>query len=234
MSDKRKKRKFQAKREARHLKRIADAGPLINDVKIPLGSVPADVSQQVPNNSYDPPPKFYTNKEFICIDCGSEELWTAQQQKWYYEIAKGPLFATAVRCRDCRRKCAQQEKQGDPNPIKHVGSLMKRIRDDLEPELVRAGFEFDGKKWGKGSRLAWLDYSRPGLILRCRYEPCEARIISETVDDRGEYKIVANIEMNCPRTSSELLERIHDFESAVRKYLQTLPVVTDLQERSNT
>ncbi len=71
---------------------------------VPTGAVPADQSQQVPNNSYDPPPIWYIDKPFVCVDCGCEEIWTAEQQKWYYEVAKGSLFATAKRCRECRNR----------------------------------------------------------------------------------------------------------------------------------
>jgi hypothetical protein len=70
---------------------------------MPEGAVAADQSKQVPNNSYSPPPVWYVDMPFVCVDCGSEELWTAEQQKWYYEEAKGSLYATAKRCRECRR-----------------------------------------------------------------------------------------------------------------------------------
>ena len=72
--------------------------------QMPSGAVPADNSQQVPNNSYDSPPKWYVDKPFVCLDCGSEEVWTAEQQKWYYEVAKGTLYATAKCCRECRNR----------------------------------------------------------------------------------------------------------------------------------
>ena len=71
--------------------------------KIPQGSIPADLSQQALNNSYDPP-MFYRDYMFNCIDCGSLEVWTARQQKWWYEVAKGPIYSGALRCRACRRK----------------------------------------------------------------------------------------------------------------------------------
>lgn len=115
VSDKRKKRKFAAKREQRRLKeeqerliRLANEGRLVNGVELPLGAVAADRSQQVPNNSYSPPPDFYIDIEFTCKDCGSQEVWTAEQQKWYYEVAKGSLYARAVRCRQCRNNIKDQ------------------------------------------------------------------------------------------------------------------------------
>lgn len=51
---------------------------------------------------------------------------------------------------------------------------MKRIRSNIEPWLMKAGFEFDGKNKVTDSRTAWLGYSRPGLILRCLFEPRKA------------------------------------------------------------
>lgn len=235
VSDKRKKRKFDAKREKRRLKRVADDGRLQNGVEIPRGAVPADRSQQVPNNSYSPPPSFYVDKEFVCVDCGREEIWSAQQQKWYYEVAKGSLYATAVRCRGCRRKYSREHQgHGDPNPIKHVGSLMKRIRNDIEPSLEKAGFAFDGKDKGTDSRTGWLDYARPGLILRCSFEPREARLIAETMDDRGECRIIANVELCCSRSVSALPERIVEFASALKEFIRTLPAVKGVPHRDGT
>ena len=51
---------------------------------------------------------FYEDKPFRCIDCGAESVWTAQRQKWWYEVAHGHLFSTAVRCAACRAKQRQQ------------------------------------------------------------------------------------------------------------------------------
>jgi hypothetical protein len=61
-----------------------------------------------PHNSYGEPDfvirGFYTDRPFACVDCRKAEVWTAAQQKWWYEVAKGDVFATARRCRSCRRR----------------------------------------------------------------------------------------------------------------------------------
>ena len=63
--------------------------------------IPADPSRQAPNNSYGPP-TYYEDAEFTCVDCGRRQVWTAEQQQWWYEVAKGPVDSRAIRCRDCR------------------------------------------------------------------------------------------------------------------------------------
>ncbi len=69
------------------------------------------MSKQVPNNSWGPPVMAYFDIEYRCRDCGKEEVWTAEQQKCYYEEAKGSLYAKAVRCRVSRIKKANSGEQ---------------------------------------------------------------------------------------------------------------------------
>ena len=86
----------------REKRRIADGG-------LPPGAVAADTSQQVPINTYGLPKTFYVDVAFKCEDCGSDEVWTAKDQKWFYEVAKGSLHKTAVRCRECRNRLKDQK-----------------------------------------------------------------------------------------------------------------------------
>lgn len=61
-----------------------------------------------PTNSFGIPDfvtrKFYIDQPFKCKDCGKPEIWTATQQKWWYEVAQGDVWTTAIRCRSCRKK----------------------------------------------------------------------------------------------------------------------------------
>jgi Probable zinc-ribbon domain len=69
---------------------------------------PVNEELLAPNNSYGAPDfvrrGYYVDRPFKCVDCGTEEIWTGAQQKWWYEVAKGFAYSTAVRCRLCRRK----------------------------------------------------------------------------------------------------------------------------------
>jgi len=102
MSNKRKRIKLDEQKAKQRLRRLAREGRLANGVEMPKGAVAADLSQQAPNNSFAPP-FFYSDQEFTCYDCGAEEVWTAAQQKWYFEVLKAPIYGRAKRCRACRQ-----------------------------------------------------------------------------------------------------------------------------------
>lgn len=57
-------------------------------------------------NSYGEPPfvarGWYEDQPFRCRDCGKDQVWTAAQQQWWYEVVQGSVYAGAVRCRACR------------------------------------------------------------------------------------------------------------------------------------
>lgn len=89
--------------------RLAEPAPQVP--RVPQ-RILADLARQAPNNSYSPP-TYYEDRPFECVDCGKQEVWTAQQQQWWYEVAKGPIYAVAVRCRACRqkRRAAKEEQR---------------------------------------------------------------------------------------------------------------------------
>ncbi len=90
-SSKQRKKEIKAKRLER-VNKLAKGG---------AGLVRVDATQLAPNNSWGVP-EFYRDRAFVCRDCGAHEVWTARQQKWWYEIAKGPVDSVAVRCKPCR------------------------------------------------------------------------------------------------------------------------------------
>jgi len=94
-------------------KRCLKAEKSNGGVRLNKSSVAADPKELIHNNSCFLP-QFYIDVAYSCVDCGSKELWTAKQQKWWYEIAKGNINSGAVRCLSCRNiikneKKAQQE-----------------------------------------------------------------------------------------------------------------------------
>lgn len=108
---KKKKRKLKQKeREQRKLEQLNT---------IPEGAILVNPAELSPNNSYGFPPDYYIDQEFICRDCGANELWTATQQKWWYEVAKGSIYSDAVRCKSCREK------------IKEAKELQKKHMEEM-------------------------------------------------------------------------------------------------------
>lgn len=87
-----------------------------------------DPTLLAPNNSYGEPDfvkrGYYLDQPFTCAGCNSPEVWTAAQQKWWYEVARGSLFTTAKLCRTCRRQ--EQARRAQARRIHLEGIAKKR------------------------------------------------------------------------------------------------------------
>ena len=92
--------------------------------EISPGIVLADPYQLDHNNTCALLPGYYADKAFTCRDCGVQQVWTAKQQKWWYEVAKGNLDTTAVRCRPCRK--IERERKATARRIHQEGLAKKR------------------------------------------------------------------------------------------------------------
>ena len=106
-SGKQRRAELKAKRKQREAKqRSLEAGA--KPAPRPLGTVPVNEALLAPFKSYGAPGYvmrgYYQDLPFRCQGCGKEEIWTAGQQKWWYEVAKGYVYSTAKLCRSCRRK----------------------------------------------------------------------------------------------------------------------------------
>ena len=74
---------------------------------MPDGAIVANLDEQEHNNSYSVK-AYYVDEPFTCRDCGKEEVWTAKQQQWWFEVAKGKIHSHAVRCRTCRQRVREE------------------------------------------------------------------------------------------------------------------------------
>ena len=113
----RKKAKIQSRNQQREMRLRPVLGPPVNQALL------------APNNSYGAPDfvhrGYYVDRPFRCVDCGKDEVWTGTQQKWWYEIAKGFVYTTAIRCRSCRRKKRQQS---DASRRVHLEGLERKAQ----------------------------------------------------------------------------------------------------------
>jgi hypothetical protein len=94
------------------------------------GIVTVNVSALAPNNSYGVPRfverGYYTDQPFKCADCGVHQVWTARQQKWWYEVAKGYVYSSAKLCRPCRRR--ERARRTEARRVHLEGIARKRPR----------------------------------------------------------------------------------------------------------
>lgn len=91
--------------------------------QLEIRKLPINKSKVVFNSTFLEIPDFYEDKPFKCKECGKNEVWTAKQQKRWYEEAKGDLETTAVLCRACRNsKKQQRDLQKNKMQIKHRSS----------------------------------------------------------------------------------------------------------------
>jgi len=87
-----------ARRKPRYLRKEASEA----DAPVPR-RIQADISQQAPYSGFGSVPLYYEDKEFTCDHCGEVETWTAEDQKWWFETAKGHVYTRAKRCLRCRQ-----------------------------------------------------------------------------------------------------------------------------------
>jgi hypothetical protein len=99
----------------------------------PYRFVPVNEKSLAPNNSYGAPDfvyrGYYVDRPFRCVDCGKVEVWTGTQQKWWYEVAKGFVYSSAIRCRLCRRK--ERQRRDEARRV-HLAGLARKKRAGRE------------------------------------------------------------------------------------------------------
>ena len=129
-SGKQRRSELQAKKAARKAKQAAEqaAADRAAREREAARGVPVDVSALAPNNSYGVPGfvrrGYYLDKPFVCQGCGKDEVWTAAQQKWWYEVAKGYVSSEARLCRACRRR--ERERRAEARRAHQDGLARKR------------------------------------------------------------------------------------------------------------
>ena len=94
----------------------------------PLGTAPVNEDLLAPYKSYGAPGYvmrgYYQDIPFRCQGCGKEETWTAAQQKWWYEVAKGYVYSSAKLCRPCRKK--EQARRAEARRVHLEGVARKK------------------------------------------------------------------------------------------------------------
>lgn len=133
-SNKKRKAEIRKQRAARAAKALMRMRSEIQKGNL-AGTAPCDPELLAPSNSYGRPPfverGYYIDMLFECCDCQKQELWRADRQKWWYEVAKGHVESTAVRCNACRRK--ERERKAEARRIHLEGLASKEQSQPRSP-----------------------------------------------------------------------------------------------------
>lgn len=138
-SSKQRRSELKTARRAKVLKRIQRLNQELVEIRarylddsIVSAAVAVSRAMLMHHNSYSDPEFLkrgtYLGMAFTCMDCGKNEVWTATQQKWWYEVAKGDLFSVATRCRPCRRK--QRARKADARRV-HLEGVERKNRREI-------------------------------------------------------------------------------------------------------
>lgn len=220
MSGKRRHRERLARLQARAQRDMLDAR---------ANGIAVDVSALAPCGSYSEPDfverGFYIDTPFTCQGCGKSEVWSAAQQKWWYEVAKGDRLSTAKRCRPCRRqeRARRDEarlKGGDPNPYKNAGLILAKIRSEIEPRLLSAGYR-PLARTNLGPRyVRSIDYSRSDALVTISWNQHVAGLTVEFLaEGAAEVRTIAAACLDGVRSTRDVEKRLNEFLIAVRCFL---------------
>jgi hypothetical protein len=72
--------------------------------RMPTGAVRGDIRQQECCHFCHVPRYFYVDERKLCVQCGEPFVFSAKEQKYWYETLKFNFNSVAVRCAACRRK----------------------------------------------------------------------------------------------------------------------------------
>ncbi len=72
--------------------------------KLPKGAVVGDPTRQHFCPLCHVPYYYYVDKERTCVQCGSSFIFSAKEQKYWYESLNFYLDSVAIRCLSCRKK----------------------------------------------------------------------------------------------------------------------------------
>ncbi len=128
-SGKQRRTEIKEARQKRANKKYLLTGGLLRK-EVTVNTVPCNSDLLAPNHSYSDPPfvhrGYYCDILFKCKDCRKQEVWTATRQKWWYEVGKGDVWTTAIRCNRCRRK--ERERKAEARRIHMEGLSGKEAK----------------------------------------------------------------------------------------------------------
>jgi hypothetical protein len=97
------KNSVKRKREEKRLAKLQKEGRLVKGVEIPKNALAANPDDQDHRGGYSA--KYsYRDINYTCAGCGRPGVWTAQQQKRYFEAQKGNIYNEPKWCHTCHSR----------------------------------------------------------------------------------------------------------------------------------
>jgi Probable zinc-ribbon domain len=87
------------------LQSLLREGLIKNEQEIPTDAWPASI--EVARQGVFTKILYYIDKPFVCKDCGQKEVWTKEDQRFWYETLHRTIYSQAARCSACRAKQRQ-------------------------------------------------------------------------------------------------------------------------------
>lgn len=91
--------------QLRRWKRMEAQREVASCVRMPAGVLAADMGRlALIHGPHFWHPGYYKDCAYRCRDCGANGVWSARDQKWWYEQVQGSLDSRASRCQSCRAR----------------------------------------------------------------------------------------------------------------------------------
>ena len=106
-------------------------------------------------------PVAYLDKAFVCRDCAEPSVWTAAQQRWWYETVGATMNSSAVRCFPCRR--AQQAHRAALRAQPGADALSLRVLRLRELAAIRSPREAEWAEIETALNSKWTGVAVPAI-----------------------------------------------------------------------
>lgn len=101
---------------------------------MPRGAVRGNIRQQNLCFYCNVPKYFYVDEQKTCIQCGEAFIFSAREQKFWYETLKFYGTSQAIRCPECRRK-----KRSEKSLCAQIGSTKSALKQDPDNPALLLG-----------------------------------------------------------------------------------------------
>jgi tetratricopeptide (TPR) repeat protein len=126
---------------------------------LPAGAVRGDIRRQDYCPMCNVPRYFYVDEPRTCVQCSTPFVFTAVEQKYWYETLRFWADSTAIRCVDCRRR--HRRNVAIQRHLCAALAALEQAPDDpvrlLEVAAARARYR---AAWGRGDLASGLAAAR--------------------------------------------------------------------------